>query len=640
MGGGSSRLEETDWEAATGKLTSSEETIDGAPPTSSYKVYHIVKTGMNQREFNVTDDESNLLFSTRAVQGSLAWFDVLGPQMDQYLLRVQVDLSRRYWVIYRFGAPAYAGQFADMTATTMLRQSRGERQPCLYKKACITVTWSRYHAIVNMYGPPPDTLEEEEEIESEEGIALPEWARMVVSTHFLAPPKPKETKYTAFTEVEVQQPAATDSEVEEANVPVVEKAKVDGKQVEEPTAPAVEDSNEPAVEETKEEPQGATYEEGVEANTPAVEEGMEANTPAVEEAKEEAVEKPHDAATYEEGIEEEKEDHKEDHMETLRDTPSLLEDPPTKTDPLATYATEEADKDFGPYRGFVHQEDDIPEHLRNPNLGPRVKKKKKSKLKEFSKWVKESTNETPIDPLEGYLQLKKPILKCEEINSFLGQHQTMLVGEKEAKELEREELATAAEMGGDAYNPQSNYSHSLDVEGTPVEDTATTEATVGEDTLGKATAADATIGKTTSGEATGDSKKKTKSFPNLRQFGTWLKHVGEAGSEWATATPPCNGLDPSTEKDQRRASDGADMDTSDQLMSSHGSVDGGVSVASSSKSNKPLEPLVGFWNWDNTMRVHKMKMHVAEGSDLALHVVLAIVTNQLRMERNVVVSTV
>ena len=49
---------------------------------------------------------------------------------------------------------------------------------------------------------------------------------------------------------------------------------------------------------------------------------------------------------------------------------------------------------------------------------------------------------------------------------------------------------------------------------------------------------------------------------------------------------------------------------------------------------------MGFWNWDNTMRVHKMKMHVAEGSDLALHVVLAIVTNQLRMERNVVVSTV
>eukprot|EP00548_Thalassiothrix_antarctica_P011157 CAMPEP_0194159238 /NCGR_PEP_ID=MMETSP0152-20130528/77720_1 /TAXON_ID=1049557 /ORGANISM="Thalassiothrix antarctica, Strain L6-D1" /LENGTH=96 /DNA_ID=CAMNT_0038868779 /DNA_START=671 /DNA_END=957 /DNA_ORIENTATION=+ len=52
-----------------------------------------------------------------------------------------------------------------------------------------------------------------------------------------------------------------------------------------------------------------------------------------------------------------------------------------------------------------------------------------------------------------------------------------------------------------------------------------------------------------------------------------------------------------------------------------------------------LEPLVGFWNWDNTMRVHKMKMHLAKETDLALHVIMAIVTNQLRQERNVVVST-
>lgn len=63
-------------------------------------------------------------------------------------------------------------------------------------------------------------------------------------------------------------------------------------------------------------------------------------------------------------------------------------------------------------------------------------------------------------------------------------------------------------------------------------------------------------------------------------------------------------------------------------------VEGGGSV------EEEEQPLVGYWSWDNTFRVHKMKMHLAKGSDLSLHVVLAIIANQVRYERNAIAMTV
>ena len=52
------------------------------------------------------------------------------------------------------------------------------------------------------------------------------------------------------------------------------------------------------------------------------------------------------------------------------------------------------------------------------------------------------------------------------------------------------------------------------------------------------------------------------------------------------------------------------------------------------------ESLIGYWKWENTFTVHKMKMHVAKGSDLALHCVMAIIVNQVRYERNAIAMTV
>jgi hypothetical protein len=76
MGGTTSKFEETDWAKANGKLETSQDTLDGALPTSKYQVFHLIKRGVNQREFDVTDEQDNLLYTTRQVPGTIACFDV------------------------------------------------------------------------------------------------------------------------------------------------------------------------------------------------------------------------------------------------------------------------------------------------------------------------------------------------------------------------------------------------------------------------------------------------------------------------------------------------------------------------------------------------------------------------------------
>jgi hypothetical protein len=80
MGGGSSRLDETDWETATGGLTTIDQTIDGELPTTKYQLYEIQKQSVGQRAFDVVDSEHNVVLTTQGVPGTLSWFDVLGPK--------------------------------------------------------------------------------------------------------------------------------------------------------------------------------------------------------------------------------------------------------------------------------------------------------------------------------------------------------------------------------------------------------------------------------------------------------------------------------------------------------------------------------------------------------------------------------
>lgn len=183
MGGAVSQFESNEWELADGGITDGEETVDGAEPLDEYKVFTLVKKAVlaNQREFDVTDDDSNLLYSIRPSPGTIAGFDVLAasttPTTDEYLLRIIVDIARRIWIVYRFDRPAFEGQKPDKAATAKfnceqsskmdpatqvseaLQSSKFEQtssceQRKLYKMCCITVSWSRYLSVAAFYGPP------------------------------------------------------------------------------------------------------------------------------------------------------------------------------------------------------------------------------------------------------------------------------------------------------------------------------------------------------------------------------------------------------------------------------------------------------------------------------------------------------
>ncbi|KAL3894328.1 MAG: hypothetical protein SGARI_007780 [Bacillariaceae sp.] len=43
-------------------------------------------------------------------------------------------------------------------------------------------------------------------------------------------------------------------------------------------------------------------------------------------------------------------------------------------------------------------------------------------------------------------------------------------------------------------------------------------------------------------------------------------------------------------------------------------------------------PLCGYWVWEHSVNRHQIKMHVARGADVALQVLLAIITNQVYVE--------
>lgn len=161
MGGSLSKLDENDWHQADGKLGSAD-TVDGKNPVDSYTIFYLTKRSLNQREFDVVDSECNLIFTTRPVPGTLACFDLMGRGMNEFILRVTVDVARRHWIISRVGVPTFEGQEVHREATSKLAAelvetqtiSSSEEIPKLYKRCCITLSWSRYMMVAAHYGPP------------------------------------------------------------------------------------------------------------------------------------------------------------------------------------------------------------------------------------------------------------------------------------------------------------------------------------------------------------------------------------------------------------------------------------------------------------------------------------------------------
>ena len=102
--------------------------------------------------------EPDFYRTTRAVPGTIACFDVLGKGIDEYLLRITVDLARRYWIIYRYDVPSFEGQIADKAESEKASNDYPERNSLgpvrLFKRGCAIVSWSRYIAVSCFFGPP------------------------------------------------------------------------------------------------------------------------------------------------------------------------------------------------------------------------------------------------------------------------------------------------------------------------------------------------------------------------------------------------------------------------------------------------------------------------------------------------------
>lgn len=222
MGGVSSRFDQTQWWNADGELLSSIDPssdkgnhttiLPGVDPTTTLEIFDLLKSKSltASRDFEIKDSNKKVIYATKAVPGTMAWFDLIKPgasstpalaegdeeaaeeaetedakedgknseeaptttaedesEKEELLLRVQSDWNRRSWTVYS-RSPVFPGQ---LPASLPIR--KGVKEGCeLYKSCCITLSWSKAFAVVARYGPPTnlqDILEDGEGAEIVKG---------------------------------------------------------------------------------------------------------------------------------------------------------------------------------------------------------------------------------------------------------------------------------------------------------------------------------------------------------------------------------------------------------------------------------------------------------------------------------------
>ena len=459
----------------------------------------------------MTDSDNNLIYKTRAVEGTLAWFDVLDAD-DCRLLRVQVDLSRRYWVIYRYGIPSFPGQLWDETATERLDTYDGARRP-LFRRACITVSWARYHAVVDMYEPAPPTQEETED-ESKDGHNNEN-----LSVNLLK---------------ENGSEAVTSSKRDERNTSSAGECN------------KVESSIDRAV--------MSQTSDSLNANHAMKPKGRGAQ-----------------------------------EMKCL-----LIEDDAVKL-PCSSVGFGGEENHDASFSGGNHVS---PENLLEQTTQVSISDEQsrpqtdRSTLGESIRWVQSKALESvaapyrPANREEGMITLNNPVLKVQEINSIVGQHQTMLIRKEEARQLKREELLIEAKLAKE--NLEVNGNDDLD------------------------------------------------SDDEMLKY-LWYEysyHTSESEDDDQIASNDKDEIEGVVESNLLNVS----SDSCLEIVSSQADDELALNRSASDDEYIDEQPLVGYWTWQNSIRVHRMKMHLAKSSDLALHVILSVITNQLRYERHATVA--
>lgn len=212
--------------------------------------------------------------------------------------------------------------------------------------------------------------------------------------------------------------------------------------------------------------------------------------------------------------------------------------------------------------------------------------------------MKEPSSKAGADPAMGVLQTNCPILKVEEIKSLIGQHQTMLptasnncieavVSDNQCEDKQNDEIVADQSCSYDTTDDESMKVSDVEIYwGVRDDDDDSSEAP----------------------------PQSTSEDPFVA-----LVELYEKGQITKSE------LDNLMAADQKFHDEEANLNSNKRR----------------SESSKEEQPLVGYWSWEHTLRVHKMTLHIAKNSDLCLHVILAIITNQLRYERNaaVVIAT-
>jgi len=606
MGGAVSRLDETDWDVADGGLESADQTIDGAPPTTSYQTYHLIKKAVlaSQRGFDVTDSQSNLVYSVKPSPGTIAGFDVLGvgsATSDVYLLRVTADLARRTWIVYRFDQPVFENQQPDTAATEKFAMeqtaassatddldssSSSSSQPAtrlrlLYKVCSVTVSWSRYMAVAAQYGPPTadqlldyeasrekqqQRLRHGEESSSsiassvasalgfqrnnkqtDEGLVLE--ASSSSSSSDLGLNLTKETSRNGSRlEIEKQQIAEAALEVDDAthaNVPVF-TAK-DGEDSTLNSAPAGRCDKEKA---------GTNSSPDVRPDAL----GMCDSGEDVPSTVPEATSMQEIGASF-------SADTSVSEIHTSASMPELA------LDGAASPASSGAIRSWWKRKCESFQSNSKSASV-SIHGSSGIEKATSAESSQKSSFFGNSKPSLGDNPLEGVVDLDKPLTMCQEIyTKLIGNHQTMRIPKSKALMLLKQDM-------------EQHLREENEKTGSKCDKLGVSQAVADVSILAASRNGEESIDPSESDRAAGQEKTKAK---------------------------------PETSEEYKESEDSEDQPASAPPVD---------------------EPLFAYWHWDNSFRTHKVKMHLVKGADLALHVVLAVLVNQVRYERNAIAATV
>ena len=239
--------------------------------------------------------------------------------------------------------------------------------------------------------------------------------------------------------------------------------------------------------------------------------------------------------------------------------------------------------------------------------------------------------------MEGVVRLDIPLVLCQEIyNKIIGNHQTTLVSKERVLELLQQD---EAQHQLEKKNEESDGQNANDGEDSELAREVMDSAAV---------VASTSTGEILSQEATTESFSKSQNGENgaaeidLSSTGCGTTD-NEVDRELNHASPGGGVSESKSQEDEDDSplNDGVAQNSSNEESIQTVAEPADVAPDGTAAAEKNGEqPLVAYWAWENTLRTHKMKMHLAKGSDLALHVVLAIVVNQVRYERNAIAMTI